>query len=96
LYNAVLACQPAERSGQLDKADPEVRREVELLLAQKGSLLDHSAWEGVTETIFFTAPRRYVDEKIGNERQLETDFVIEIIYRAGELLDIICALFRRN
>jgi non-specific serine/threonine protein kinase len=46
LYNAVLAREPGQRSGLLDRADPEVRREVELLLAQEGSLLDRPAWEG--------------------------------------------------
>jgi eukaryotic-like serine/threonine-protein kinase len=50
LYHAALACEPGRRSGLLDQADPELRREVELLLAQKDSLLDRPAWEGVTET----------------------------------------------
>ncbi len=36
LYNAALAREPAERSSLLDQADPEVRREVALLLAQAG------------------------------------------------------------
>jgi serine/threonine protein kinase/Tol biopolymer transport system component len=48
LYNAVLARPAEERSALLDRADPEVRREVELMLAQEGSLLDHPAWEGAT------------------------------------------------
>jgi hypothetical protein len=42
--------------------------------------------------VFFSAPRRYVDENIGNERQLVTDFVIEVIHHAGELLDINAAV----
>ncbi len=45
LYNAVLARTAEERTALLDQADPEVKREVELLLAQKGSLLDRPAWE---------------------------------------------------
>jgi eukaryotic-like serine/threonine-protein kinase len=48
LYHAALACEPGERSSVLDQADHEVRREVELLLAQEGSLLDRSAGEGDT------------------------------------------------
>jgi Tol biopolymer transport system component len=44
LYNAVLARAPEEGSALLHQADPEVKREVELLLAQKGSLLDRPAW----------------------------------------------------
>ena len=50
LYNATFACEPAERSALLDQAGPEVRREVELMLAQEGSLLDRPAWEGMSET----------------------------------------------
>ena len=48
LYNAVLARKLEERSALLDRAEPEVRREVELKLAQDRSLLDRPAWEGVT------------------------------------------------
>ncbi len=33
----------------LDQADPEVRREVESLLARQGSALDRPAWEAMTE-----------------------------------------------
>jgi hypothetical protein len=50
LYDAALACERAERSALLDQAGPEVRREVELLLAQEGSLFDRPAWEGMPET----------------------------------------------
>ena len=50
LYDSVLACKPEERSALLDRADPEVRRKVELMLAQEGSLLDHPAWEGLEDT----------------------------------------------
>jgi hypothetical protein len=36
MYHAALACESNERSALLDHADPEVRREVELMLAQEG------------------------------------------------------------
>src|SRR5580704_167916 len=49
LYNAVLAA-PEERSTLLDRADPDVRREVEQMLAQNGSLLDRPAWQDLPET----------------------------------------------
>ncbi len=62
LYNAVLAREPGQRAGLLGQADPEVRREVELLLAQEGSLLDRPAWEGTgslleTETVVTSGKR---------------------------------------
>src|SRR5579863_2764289 len=50
LYHAVLARNGAERHALLDRADPEVRREVELMLAQGGSLPDRPVWEGLEET----------------------------------------------
>ena len=50
LYHAALARKPEERSTLLDRADPEVRREVELMLTQEGSLLDRPAWEGLEDT----------------------------------------------
>ncbi len=50
LYNAALACGGEERSRLLDRADPELRREVELLLTQDGSLLDRPAWEQIEES----------------------------------------------
>jgi len=48
LYHATLECEPSERAVILAKADPEVRREVESLLAQQsgGTPLDHPAWAG--------------------------------------------------
>jgi eukaryotic-like serine/threonine-protein kinase len=49
LYNAVLARTPEERSAVLDRADPEIRREVEQLLSQKGSLLDRPVWEELAD-----------------------------------------------
>jgi serine/threonine protein kinase len=48
LYQAALACELEERSALLNQADPEMRREVELMLAQEGSRLDRPAWEGTT------------------------------------------------
>jgi eukaryotic-like serine/threonine-protein kinase len=61
LYDAVLACKPEERSALLDRADPEVRRAVERMLAQEGSmLLDRPAWEVLEDTknSVYAAPKR--------------------------------------
>jgi len=50
LYSAALACEPSERSRLLEQVGPEVRREVELMLAQSGSLLlDRPVWEALPE-----------------------------------------------
>ncbi len=62
LYLAALACESKERSALLDRADPEVKREVELMLAQEGSMLDRPAWEGAaslleTETVLISGER---------------------------------------
>ncbi len=46
VYNAALACGAQERAALLDTAHPEVRREVELRLAQDGSAFDASAQGG--------------------------------------------------
>src|SRR5271163_572754 len=49
LYHAALDREPAAREALLAAADPELRREVESLLAQdasKFSTLDRPAWEG--------------------------------------------------
>lgn len=48
LYHATLECEPSQRAAFLARADPEVRREVESLLAQEsgGTPLDHPAWDG--------------------------------------------------
>src|SRR5271169_858466 len=46
LYHAALECEPGARTELLNQADPEVRREVESLLAQPdGGLLNRPAWE---------------------------------------------------
>ena len=62
LYYAARACESKERSALLDRADPEVKREVELMLAQEGSLLDRPAREDVaslleTETVVISRKR---------------------------------------
>ena len=49
LYHAALECDPGERAALLARADPELRREVESLLAQDSSktgALDQLAWVG--------------------------------------------------
>ncbi len=71
LYNAVLA-SPEERSALLDRADPDTRREVELMLAQNGSLMDRPAWENLpdaTVTLLTAGQRlgRYeIDSRLGS------------------------------
>ena len=45
LYHSVLQRQPDDRASLLAQADPELRREVESLLLQAGSLLERPAWE---------------------------------------------------
>jgi len=49
LYTAASACDPKDRSAILNRYGTELRDEVERLLAQEGSLLDHPAWELQTE-----------------------------------------------
>ena len=48
LYHAALECEPGKRAGFLARADPELRGEVESLLAQENGAtpLDHPAWDG--------------------------------------------------
>ena len=48
LYHAALEREPGERAALLARAHPELRREVESLIAQQssGTPLDHPAWEG--------------------------------------------------
>ena len=50
LYNAASACDSKDRSAILDRCDPEIRREVESLLAQKGSFLDRPAWQELPDS----------------------------------------------
>ena len=44
LYNAVVSCESIERVRLLAEADPEIKKSVELMLVQDGSLLDHPVW----------------------------------------------------
>src|SRR5450631_2383663 len=57
LYHAALECVPGERTAFLARADPELRREVESLLAQEsgGTPIDHPAWEGAASLLGSTA-----------------------------------------
>jgi Tol biopolymer transport system component len=65
LYHAALERQPAERSEFLSQADPELRREVESLLAQQGDgLLDRP----VGELADFTATQLAVGAELGPYR----------------------------
>jgi len=56
LYHAALECTPSQRAPLLAHADPELRREVESLLAQQsgGTPLDHPAWEGAASLLAAT------------------------------------------
>jgi len=45
LYHAALEREPRDRDLMLAGVEPDLRREVETLLAQGGSLLSHPAWE---------------------------------------------------
>jgi hypothetical protein len=52
LYHAALECEPGQRGEFLARADPELRREVESLLAQDSSktgALDRPAWAGAAQ-----------------------------------------------
>jgi len=52
LYHAALERQPGDRAQLLNQADPELRREVESLLAQPGDgLLDRPVWEGAASLL---------------------------------------------
>jgi serine/threonine protein kinase len=53
LYHATLEREPGERAAFLAQADPELRPEVESLLAQEGGAtpLDHPAWEGAASLL---------------------------------------------
>jgi serine/threonine protein kinase/Tol biopolymer transport system component len=56
LYHAALECEPGQRAAFLTRADPELRREVESLLAQESGVtpLDHPAWEGAASLLTAT------------------------------------------
>src|SRR5579872_3684027 len=53
LYHAALECEPGARAALLARADPELQREVESLLAQESGAtpLDHPAWEGAARLV---------------------------------------------
>src|SRR5450631_1145868 len=53
LYHAALEREPGERAALLARADPDLRREVESLLAQQSGAapLDHPAWEGAASLL---------------------------------------------
>jgi serine/threonine protein kinase len=53
LYHAALECDAGERAALLARADPELRREVESLLAQQSGAtpLDRPAWEGAASLL---------------------------------------------
>ena len=57
LYHAALERAPGERATLLERADPELRREVESLLAQESGAMpfDHPAWEGAASLVGSTA-----------------------------------------
>jgi eukaryotic-like serine/threonine-protein kinase len=52
LYLAAIELKEEERAALLAQAGPDVRREVEAMLAQPGrpNLMDHSAWESAAES----------------------------------------------
>ena len=56
LYHAALECEPSQRDALLERADPELRREVEFLLAQDsgGTPIDRPAWEGAASLLTST------------------------------------------
>jgi Tol biopolymer transport system component len=56
LYHAALECEPGERAALLARFDPELRREVESLLAQESGAtpLDHPAWDGAASLLTAT------------------------------------------
>ena len=49
LYNAALTCESKQRFALLEQADPDIKREVELMLAQDGSAMDRPASEGLLD-----------------------------------------------
>lgn len=64
LYHAALDLAAAERAALLDRADSELRREVESLLAQEGSVLSRPAWQGGDPA----APQGFVGIQVGPYR----------------------------
>ena len=64
LYNAALACDPKDRSAILSRYGTDLRDEVELLLAEEGSLLDQPAWRVLPESASVSLPLK-PGEKLG-------------------------------
>ena len=58
LYNSAVECSPAERAALLAQADPDIRAEVEILLAQPsgGALLDQAAEDLLGESSVIQLP----------------------------------------
>jgi len=67
LYHAAQECEPSQRAAFLAQADPELRREVESLLAQQsgGTPLDHPAWEGTSSLLGSTVARLPAGTQLG-------------------------------
>jgi len=67
LYHAAQECEPSQRAAFLAQADPELRREVESLLAQQsgGTPLDHPAWEGTASLLGSTVARLPAGTQLG-------------------------------
>lgn len=82
IYDAAQACEPKERAVLLDRADPDVKGDVELLLAQNETWLDRPAWEGVTKT----ALQELATEQGASQRETEKQ-VVNIASLPGTVLD---------
>jgi len=68
LYHAALECEPGERDTLLARADPELRREVESLLAQPSGdrNLGRPAWEGVESLLESTVTQMAAGFQLGS------------------------------
>jgi hypothetical protein len=70
LYHAALERSPGEREALLAQADPELRREVESLLAQesRGQPLNRPAWEGAASLLESTVAQITPGTQLGPYR----------------------------